>query len=222
MKRKITAFLLLAFYVLISQGAEAQREAGKTFKNSLAIQPLYWLNSGLRIDYERQLKNSHHWLQFSAIGYYVDDEDLLWNSLMNSNRPIQDAWGSGLEVNYKWLPFQRPQMYLSGGLSFSHFNVGYRESGYHYLTYRENELTYYELDWGERRIQQDFDRIGTNFRIGFQTHASRRFLIDSYVGIGHMYSFYDGGKPYPGTDLINSLSYRGVTLTAGFRIGFRL
>ncbi|MDR3142648.1 MAG: hypothetical protein LBU37_13125 [Tannerellaceae bacterium] len=223
MKRKANIFLLLftAVCILVSREAGAQDETEKTFRNALAIQPFYWLNNGFRVDYERQLKNPSHWLQLSAIGYYVEDENSLWNVWMLSDFPLNEAWGAGLEVSYKYFPFRSRKLYVSGGLSSSHFNIDYRTESVRYLSYVENGLTYYEPQWEQYEASQYFNRIGTNFCTGIQTRPARRFLIDGYIGIGYVYSFYNKDKYYP-HNYLNKLSYRGFTLTAGLRIGFRL
>jgi hypothetical protein len=224
MKRKTITFflLLLATCQFVPLGVKAQDEAPKTFKNAWAVQPLYWLNSGFRLDYERQLKDPNHWLQISGIGYYIEDDERLWGLwMLEEDFPVSEAWGAGLEVDYKWYPFKRPRMYVSGGVSFAHFDVDYRENGYQYISYVNDGLTYYEPQWEEREVSQYFNRLGTNLCLGFQTRPARRFLIDYFVGIGYAYSFYDADKRHP-SYYYNSLAYRGVTLTTGFRIGFRL
>jgi hypothetical protein len=223
MKRKTSVFplLLLAAGLLVCREAEAQNEMKETFKNTLAVQPLYWVNNGFRIDYERQLNTPKHWLQVSGIGYYVEDEDIFWNLWMNSGAQIDKTWGAGLEVNYKYFPFKRPVMYFSGGLAFSHFNVDYCESGYQFISYENDGLTYYEPEWQTGNATQYFNRVGTNLYLGFQNRPARRFLIDGYTGVGYTYSFYDKNK-YSPDRYLNSLSYRGISFTIGFRIGFRL
>ncbi|MDR1558038.1 MAG: hypothetical protein LBS88_13565 [Tannerellaceae bacterium] len=222
MKRKTSIFLLLFTACLfVFPEAEAQNETRKTFGNSLAVQPLYWLNNGFRIDYERRLKNPSQWLQVSAIGYYVENESNPWDVWTFSDFSFNEVWGAGLEVNYKWFPFRRQRVYVSGGLSASHFNMEYDEVGYRYTSYQIDGLTYYESQWENYQVSQRFNRIGTNLCTGIQNRPTRRFLIDGYVGIGFMYSFYDPDKYHP-DNYLNSLSYRGLTLTAGFRIGFRL
>ncbi|MDR1624160.1 MAG: hypothetical protein LBS04_04215 [Tannerellaceae bacterium] len=233
MKRKENMFLfpllLTAVCILFPREAGAQNETEKTFRHSLAVQPFYWLNNGFRIDYERQLTNPSHWLQLSAIGYYVEDENSLWNAWwMQSDFPLNEAWGAGLEVNYKYFPlrnreyfpFRSREVYVSGGLSSSHFNVNYNTESIRYLSYVENGLTYYEPQWEQYETSQYFNRIGTNLCAGVQSRPTKRFLIDGYIGIGYIYSFY-GKDKYPYNDS-NKLSYRGLTLTAGLRIGFRL
>lgn len=221
MKRTTNVFLLLAVCIFACRGVEAQNETKKAFTNSLAVQPLYWLNNGYRVDYERQLKNPAHWLQLSAIGYHVEDKDLFWILWMDNDSRFNRAWGAGLEANYKWFPFERPVMYFAGGLSFSHFDVKYSEASYRFINYQENGLTYYEPEWQTRSLSQYFERLGTNLSLGFQNRPTRRFLIDGYAGICYLYSFYDKEKYRPDSYL-NSLSYRGVSFTLGFRIGFRL
>ena len=221
MKKTVTTALLTAACLAACPDAQAQ-EADATqesFKNTLAVQPLYWLNNGLRIDYERQLKTPYHWLQVSAIGYYVEDENAFW-TLWNNSPDINSAWGAGLEVNYKYFPYGKI-FYVSGGLSAAHFSVQYDKINYIYSSYTGEGLTYYEPDWETVEESSSFGRLGMNFYAGVQNRHSRHFLIDGYAGFGRVHTFYDKDKYYPDSYL-NSLSYRGLTLTIGFRIGFRL
>ncbi|MDR2809194.1 MAG: hypothetical protein LBB84_01385 [Tannerellaceae bacterium] len=213
----IIALLTLACLATSFPNVEAQ-EHPRTFRNTLAIQPLYWLNNGMRIDYERQLKNPRHWLQVSAIGYYVGDDNSLWMQWLD--RDIRHAWGVGLETNYKYFPFGKI-LYVSGGLSAAHYSVQYNEWRHTFLSYQENALTYYEPQWEEVKESSNFARFGTNVFVGVQNRPGRRFLIDGYAGVGRVFSFYDAHKAYP-DNYLNSLSYRGITLTLGLRIGFRL
>ncbi|MDR1645215.1 MAG: hypothetical protein LBS05_05255 [Tannerellaceae bacterium] len=214
--------LILLFVTSLLPAANAQTETPETFTQTLAIQPLYLLNNGLRIDYERQLCNPNQWLQISAIGYYIEDNDALWTYWdWSSSYGFNRAWGAGLEINYKYFPTERRQLYFSGGLSASHFNVGYNEYQQQYDIYMQDGLTYYEPQWVNRHLSQRFNRIGMNFYIGRQNRPSRRFLLDWYAGIGRAHSFYNEGRRSP-ERYYGSLSYSGVTFTLGVRLGFRL
>ncbi|MDR1938902.1 MAG: hypothetical protein LBQ73_10465 [Tannerellaceae bacterium] len=220
MKRKTILAILSVLALLASFGTEAQNETRKSFKHAFAVQPLYWMNNGFRLDYERQLKNPRHWLQVSGIGYYTDNEYSLLSAWMLDSHSINEVWGSGLEVNYKWFPFKRV-LYTSAGLSAAHFTVKYDETAMDYISYVRDGLTYYEPQWENFEASQYFNRLGTNFYIGVQTKPTIRFLIDGYMGVGWMHSFYNKDRYYP-PNYINTLSYRGLTLTMGLRIGFRL
>jgi hypothetical protein len=221
MKKTVIITLLLASCLPASfRNAQAQDVSTETFRNSLAIQPLYWLNNGFRVDYERQLKSPQSWLQISAIGYYVEDENSFW-TLWNTDNDINNAWGVGIEANYKFFPFERQVFYVSAGLSASRFSVQYDVMQHRYLTYEEEGLTYYESQWDNVQESQHVGRFGTNFYIGVQNRPVHRFLIDAYAGFGRIYSFYDKDKHSP-DNYLNSLCYRGMTLTLGFRVGFRL
>ncbi|MDR2388358.1 MAG: hypothetical protein LBD89_01040 [Tannerellaceae bacterium] len=219
MKTTTPTALVLLLCLLIHPRAEAQETLPKSYKNTLAFQPLYWVNNGLRIDYERQLKTPAQWLQLSAIGYYVEGNDTFW-TLWDTTRDIHNAWGAGMEANYKYFPFGRI-FYVSGGVSAARFVVKYDRIIPGYTSYEEEGLRYWEPLWESVDESQRFTRFGTNFYAGVQNRASHHFLIDVYAGFGRLYSLYDKEKYYPDNDL-NTLSYRGVSLTLGFRIGFRL
>jgi hypothetical protein len=220
MKRKtIIALFLYALCLPASQSVKAQDETPETFKHTLAIQPLYWVNNGLRIDYDKQLHNPRSWLQISAIGYHADKNDF-WIPWM-PDQTFNRAWGAGLEVNYKWFVSGRQRLYLSGGLAAAHFNVSHNKTLMQYIGYEEDNLTYYEPHWIKYETSLYFNRLGTNFSIGIQNRPTRRFLLDCYAGIGHVHTFYNRLESYP-DNYYGSLTYQGLTLTLGLRIGFRL
>jgi hypothetical protein len=218
-KTIITALLPVAGLLFSFADAGAQDAPRKSFEHTIAVQPFYWANNGFRFDYERQLKNPAQWLQVSAIGYYVEDGNSFW-TLSSNESNINSAWGAGFEANYKYFPSGNV-WYVSAGVAASHFSVQYDRLNYSYESYTEEGLTYYEPQVSIAEESQHVTRLGTNFFTGIQNRPYHRFLIDAYIGFGRVFSIYDKDK-YSSGNYLNALGYRGLTLTMGVRIGFRL
>ncbi|MDR1980631.1 MAG: autotransporter outer membrane beta-barrel domain-containing protein [Tannerellaceae bacterium] len=220
MKRKDIMLVLCAVCFLIPFRTAAQDKTEKperpAFKQSIAIQPLYLHINGLRLDYERQLKTPRQWVQVSGIGYYSGNDDSLWGLWAFDDHRFNNSWGAGVEVNYKYLTSKR--VYLSGGLSYGYTAVDYND--YTLTDYEEDGLTYYTPTW--EKTMQNFNRLGVHTYVGLQTKTNRRVLVDGYMGVGYTHSFYDTNKYYPSTNEMNNVSYRGIQLIIGFRMGIRL
>jgi hypothetical protein len=197
--------------------AQEARNAA-VYKNNLGLQPLYLFNQGMRIDYERQLNDPHHWLQMSATGYYADDTDYSGiATLLFGDDRIKKLSGAGVEVNYKYFFLKRRFLYVSAGVSHRYFHTLSHAFGY--ASYHEDGLTFYRLNYGLQ--SQDFNRVGFNSCFGVQTSPYKRFFVDGYVGLGLCRSFYDRDGYYPDPANINGLSYSGLTFTVGMRAGMR-
>lgn len=188
------------------------------YGHSLAVQPLYIFNQGVRVDYERQLSSPYHWLQVSGKGYYMhraDDAGLL--TLLFGDDRIETLSGAGAELNYKYFFLKRRHLYVSAGLSYGYVHT--KLHGVDFSGFREDDLTLYRPHY--RLQSQDFNRAGFNTFFGIQTSPYRRFFVDVYAGVGYARSFYDRSRYYPDTGNMNGLSYSGPTVTAGVRIGIR-
>jgi hypothetical protein len=220
MKQLIAFPVLLAFCLGFSASFHASAQSlatggAKEYKNAITLHPLYLINSGVRIDYDRRIQG-RHWLQAGLTGYRSSGPDFFRLWMLDDWRGAK-ATGAALELNYKYFPFPRVKfIYFTAGAAYSHFDVKY--SGFSYEKYPEDGLTFYEPR--QRTLTQMFDRIETSARIAIQTRPLRRIFVDFYVGAGYRFSFYDEQKPYPYQTMMN-LGYRGPTLTTGFRIGTR-
>jgi hypothetical protein len=206
--------------LLCPAAISAQETIRTPYKHAFSIQPLYIYINGLRLDYEQQLKNPKHWLQVSATGYFGNEDFAFLELLMlDLQSNIERVRGGGLELTYKYFPFTR-FFYTAASLSYAHFNVGRKYTNYVLDPYEENGLTYYEPRWSSELEKSFFNKVETNLYIGIQNSLYKKFLIDTYVGIGYKHSFYDSNKFVP-NDSFTSLGYTGLTLAMGVRLGYR-
>ena len=199
-----------------------QEEKEKNVYNySIGVQPLYLFNTGLRIDFEKRLKDPRQMLQVSAIGYLLPKRDEpyeYWETLLvEDHYNVNKLLGGGLALDYKYFPFRLANfLYFSGGLSYHYFDVRY--DGFKFISYQEDGMTFYEPQWGE--IKQVFNKVGGNVLFGLQTAPHRRVFVDGYIGIGYTHSFYDEDKHHIDDNMFN-VGYRGVTFVTGIKIGYR-
>ena len=219
MKIKIIAIAALLIVLANTRHAVAQEADSKLYNYSIGVQPLYFLNGGMRIDLEKRL-NDRQILQVGAIGYLLPERDDsgYWDSLLlDGYASVNKLTGAGLALDHKWFLFPRVSfMYLSAGVSYNYYNMKY--NGTKHVSYMEDGLTFYETRYGE--ITQVFNKIGGNTCFGIQTPLRRPFYVDGYVGLGYSHSFYDENKLYFNANMFN-VGYRGITFVMGARVGYR-
>lgn len=186
------------------------------FNNAISIVPQYTAISGIRIDYERKLKNDDKWLLFAS-QLYLDKD---------GNNDYNEMTGVGMNVYYKLFLSQskkkndngmsRTNVYFSAGPTFQHFSlksteelpVEFTEEGITYIRFQSNDVT------------TGITKLGANANFGLQ-FIFERFLLDFYGGIGIRYAYASDG------DLIDfyndnwlDYGYSGILLDGGVRFGF--
>jgi len=208
MKKNLLMFLCLFACCLVN----AQR------KNTVALQPLYVFNGGLRLDVERQLASPSHWLQLSISGYYLPNQDDFYESWITSNSDFEEfnlLKGIGAGLAYKYF-FYSNLLYSMPAISYNYYEVGY--NGYGYFPYMEDGLTKYE--YRLKDSNQYFNKLNGSLSAGFQTPLTRAFFFDCYLGIGYSYSSYKKDRIVFNKDNIFGFERRGLTVTTVIRLGF--
>lgn len=200
---------------------ETQKREKKLYNYSIGVQPLYLVNSGIRIDLEKRLKNPRHIEQISFIGYLLPKKKepyTYWEALLvDDSYQVKKLMGAGLALDHKWFPFPKADfIYLSGNLTYHYFDVRY--DGYRYISYEEDDMTFYEPRFQE--IKQVFNKIGANACFGLQSAPHRPFFVDGYIGVGYSHSFYDEDKYHINSHMF-TVGYRGATFVTGLRVGYR-
>ena len=209
----------LALIAIINSTGNAQSDLSSDdpidLKNAVSIVPQYAAISGIRIDYERKIKNDR-WLLFAPQLYLNKDG--------NSN--YGEMTGLGMNVYYKLYLSQskkknanglsRTNIYFSAGPTFQHFNltsveeipVEFIQDGATYIRFSSSEVT------------TKINKYGANADFGLQ-FAFERFLLDIYAGIGIRYAVDTDGNLM---DFYNSswldYGYSGIILDGGIRFGF--
>jgi hypothetical protein len=207
-------FAAACICLLASMNMAAQNKTGE-YKNSITLQPLYLFNSGLHIDYDRQIRGPH-WIQVGVTGYLSEGDDI-FETWMLDGQGMKKAVGGGLELNYKYLfPRTKKRLYVAGGIFCSAFDV--RKDQSYFREYIEDGLTFYEP--GRKEFSGSIGTVEPAVRFAIQTRPYRRFFVDWYAGVGYRFSFYDKDLFFP-SDHLPGLTYGGTTLFVGFRLGPR-
>lgn len=209
---------VLFILVIVATGIHAQytNNMENYPKYTLAVQPFYLDNGGLRFDVERQLNNPKNWLQLSISGFYLPHKNNrieYWKTSNSDYESFNKLNGLGTGLAYKSI-FYSTSLYYSAGLSYTHYRVTYSDSNYH--RFMEDGLTFYEYYQSNQR--QIFNKLTGSLCFGVQSSLNRIFFIDAYLGLGYSYSFYDEKKK-PFNDNMYGYGYRGLHVTGGVRFG---
>lgn len=217
MKTYIKLFLLL-FSIGFTTNSIAQEKTQSDYpRYTIAVQPFYLLNGGLRVDFEKQLGNSKRWLQANISGFYLphkDESSSTWETMNSDYDPFCKLNGLGIGFAYKSF-FYRPSLYYSAGVSYTHYRVTY--SDFDYFEFEEDGLKYYEYFQADHR--QIFNKLTASLCLGIQSDVRKKMFFDTYLGIGFSHSFYDDRKRNY-NDNVLGYGYRGFHVTGGVRIGF--
>jgi hypothetical protein len=192
-------------------------------QNAIALVPQYAIVHGIRIDYEKRIKNGNNWVVFAPQIYTDVDGSNSWTSGYAS---YESMTGMGLNVYFKSIAYKsdkinwrsglpRTSLYLQAGPSYQHFSL--RNTEEVAVPYVEDGTTYYQFDTQE--VKKPINRFGAVVDVGWQL-AFDRFLIDTYLGLAVKYSYDQNGE------LIRTSSggwggrdYSGIYMDGGFRLG---
>ncbi len=222
----VTKFALIFLFAAMSLTTMLSQEKTKLYpKYTFAVQPLYLINGGLRFDFEQQLQSQKEWLQYSIMGYYYQPKTydnyyngysyFRWEPFYSDFDSFSAFKGVGAGLAYKY--FLPRFFYISPGVNYSYFNVAYKE--YAFSPYNEDGLTFYE--YGYMPFEQNFHKLKSEVTVGIQSTLRKLIFVNVYAGFGYTYSFFDENKAAMNNSIF-SFGYRGLTLTAGFRVGITL
>lgn len=224
MKNSIIHYIVLVF-IVTSLASYTQLRAQDIptapglKKYTLAVQPFYLANLGLRLDFEKRIGKTNQWLQIGPTGYFSTSSSPSYNNsyktyelLGATERDINRLLGGGLNVGYKKF-FSSDLLYWQAGVSYTHYSVKYPSR--EWVSFIEDEMTFHE--YKELELRQKFNKVGANLLLGMQSSTQYVFL-DAYVGIGYSYSFYDANKAHF-NDTMYGFGHRGLLFVAGLRFG---
>jgi hypothetical protein len=195
-------------------------------QNIIAIVPQYAFFRGIRIDYERNLKASDHWLVFAPQLYLDVNNGSNFYYSSGSYANYQSMVGVGLNLYYKTIVFKsvkgnvnsnlpRHSFYVSAGPNFQYFSLQNTEEVAQ--PFIDNGITYYQFN--VENVKKPIYRLGAVGNVGWQM-AFDRFLLDFYLGVAVKYSMDGNGN------LIKSAytewarpDYSGILLDGGIRFG---
>ena len=194
---------------------EVSADPFEGYSNAVLIVPQYAAISGMRIDYERKLKNGNKWMVF-APQFYLDN---------NGYDAYDKVQGLGLNVYYKKFlhhsdrknhnGLARTTLYFSAGPTYQYFSLSTIEQVSSQFV--EDGVTYY--GFSEKEKKTPINKFGANANFGLQI-AFSSFILDFYGGIGLRYAIDENGNT---VDFFNDawvdLGYSGFLLDGGIRLG---
>lgn len=227
LKNKIAVFILsfmIALPTLAQQ--EAAVELPNQPQNAISFVPQYAFLKGIRVDYEKRLKNSDHWVVM-APQIYLDAANTNNYYYDNGNYDNYESMvGLGLNLYYKSIIFKsdrvnwksglpRHSIYFSAGPNYQHFSLTNTEEVA--VPYIDNGTTYYQFDVQE--VKKSINKFGGVADVGWQL-AFDRFLLDLYLGVAIKYAV-DGNGSMIKTNYSQwtDMSYTGILLDGGIRVG---
>ncbi len=194
-------------------------------KNAISFVPQYAIISGIRIDYERRIKNGDQWIVVTPM-FFIDNNNPFFYYNDDSYAHYQTMTGIGVNVYFKNIVYKsnkinwksglpRHSIYLSAGPSYQHFALTNSEEVA--VPFIDNGITYYQFDVQD--VKKPINRYGGVVDVGWQLTFDR-FLLDLYLGVALKYSTGEGGTiiktSYSGW---TNIDYSGILLDGGLRLG---
>jgi hypothetical protein len=219
MKKVLTGlFVMLATLSLTAQSQNitvAEKLPHLEKRYTIAAHPLYIFNNGMRLDFEKRIRNTPSWIQCGIAGYWLSEGEQDYNyGVLISGDELNELRGVGLELNYKHFVDKKETLYFAGGCSYSHYGIEYVDA--FWRTYTEDGQTFWTKERGH--LSQNINKLGINTYFGYQSPRPT-FLADMFIGIGYRYSFYSNSMAHPFNDRMLSLGYRGLVFITGVRLG---
>jgi hypothetical protein len=217
-KKKLVPIVLFMFlYLLTTANLFAQDSTKKTV---ICFVPQYFLIHGVRVDVERNLNFSKHWLVLSPQVY---SGSLFLNNTHNYSQYPYDEYkdkvlGFGMALSHKFfLQDYNKGFYIKSGIAYQYFELSRKE--YDWVPYTENGLEYYDylLTDGKDIIS----KYAVNAQAGIRALGGNVFVFDVYGGFGFSYSEKKSDNP----ELRNyerfpwDYNYNGIYPTMGIKFG---
>jgi len=225
MTKNIKAF---AFIILLISTSPlfAQDELPIPPQNAISIVPQYAFVKGIRVDYEKNLKNTEHWIVVASQIYLDAGNNSFYYYNDGNYGDYQSMIGVGINFYYKSMVYTsdkvnwnsglpRHSLYLQAGPNYQYFNLTNKEEVA--IPFIDNGITYYQFDVVE--VNKPINRFGAVGDVGWQL-AFDRFLLDLYLGVAIKYSIDGNGKMIKDNHPTwVERTYSGVLLDGGVRVG---
>ncbi|MDL2230590.1 hypothetical protein LJB87_02215 [Alistipes sp. OttesenSCG-928-L06] len=176
------------------------------------------IKRGLKIELEKEFGKPGNWLQLGLEGYYApryesgDNWRSGWVSPFTDDE-FQRLRGYGASLAYKRV-FSRNGAYFNTGLLYNYYSVDHEKMLY--VPFQESGLTMYERK--NAMVNNRFYQPAAFFNLGMQMNFGSHVVLDSYIGLGYMHSFYSGSINY--FKGYTDFGYRGVYFSCGLRLGY--
>ncbi len=212
--------------------ANAQEPTVTLPKNAISFVPQYAIINGIRIDYERRIKNGNNWLVIAPT-FFLDANNYSYSNYnhysysypSNSLYNYETMVGVGVNLYYKSFVYEsnkinavsglpRASIYISAGPNYQHLSLTSSEEVA--VPSIHNGNTHYQLETKE--ITRTINRFGAIGNVGYQ-FAFGRFLLDAYLGVALKYSTENGSLIKASDADWIDLDYSGILLDGGLRVG---
>ena len=206
--KKIT--ILILFILFVSNISLLAQSDSTKFKGMVySFVPQYLINSGIRIDIEKQISGKH-WIQICPQFYLGENRND--NEFRDGFKDYNNLLGGGLHLYHKifvnWDESQKGGLYFSYGLTYDYFEIEYD------AYYLGNPID----------AKATINKMGGDLILGYQFLIKKKLSIDLYTGVGSRYSILDtnGDNENIFNDSYFDYNYSGNILLVGFRIGIVL
>lgn len=204
MKHLIPFMLACVIAVNVSYASTPNNEEPPTPRAIFAIQPLYLLSNGLRLDYDRKI-NKNHWIQISPILFFSHNTS---EKQLSGDR-YDKQQGAGLHLYHRFYPakgFAQSQYYISYGPMWHFHDISYQEPN-------QPEA---------ESLSTSIHKFGADVIIGYHSLSTDNIFIDLYTGLGFRFTDISTSSDNPRNFNQNywGPGYSGNILILGMRIGF--
>ncbi len=206
--------LLLTIFALGLITCAANAQEASTYTKAFSVNPLYLKNSGIRFNYEQQIRASRHWFYVSPMIFYANDTKLTDEVTGNLF-----SYGAEFGAIYK---FDRENdvfgIYVQYGALVRQTTLSY--AGVVWTRTLVDDLTYMELK--EQNLKKNLNQFGLVATLGYKSKFANSMFIDCYVGICGRYSTINFDYTNDGVNLDSSpwnLGYSGLGSVLGLSLG---
>jgi hypothetical protein len=212
MKRLLVIIPALLFSVW---NADAQAPEKMNPHYAISIHPWQFIIRGQRVDLEKRVKDSRHWI-IAGPQIYSGTINYRRNSFEDGEQ--QKLSGFGLELQHKIMMDSGKAVYtyVTYGAAFHKFTIGYESPSW--VTVQDDGLTYYKYAIAPQK--EKIYRWSGLVTAGMFVPLSRYFFMDLYTGIGMRNSTIKATTPnYPDYDGFLNYGFTGVYPIAGMKLG---
>ncbi len=221
-------FVIIGILLATSSFAQQETEVAKTIiepQNAISFVPQYAIFKGIRIDYERRLKNGNNWVVIAPL-FFLDAANQYSYYNSTNYASYETMVGVGVNLYYKSIVYKsnktnwksglpRHSLYLAAGPNYQNFTLTNSEEVA--VPFIDNGITYYQFDVQD--VKKPINRFGAIVDVGWQL-AFDRFLLDLYLGVAFKYSIGEGGAIIKTSYASwTDLDYSGILLDGGLRLG---
>jgi hypothetical protein len=227
MKRNIK-YVLLSCLCLFASRTTLNAQEQEESLYAVSLEPLYFYSGGLRLNVEKQLK-PHERIELNLTGYYlpyskIESHDTFFFrdvkegghlTLGSDLHRFNSLSGLGIGGVYKRYFLKKGV--LNAGTGYTYYHVRYPYLGFH--KYEEDGLPFYEYKW--KGVSQSFHTFTVNLSVGIRSSFHALFFMESAIGVGYAYSFYDKDKKAYNENPFG-FGYRGIYPALSLKLGFNI